>query len=76
MTNCEHCGYLLLDDTAVCPRCAGEMTFPVEPLAPGAPSKGLKILKWVLISIVVAVLAAVAVVVWIFNSLGPMPSFG
>ncbi|MBO1536725.1 hypothetical protein [Pseudomonas sp. OA65] len=52
------------------------MTFPVEHLAPGASSKGLKILKWVLISIVVAVLAAVAVVVWIFNSLGPMPSFG
>ncbi|WP_156330592.1 hypothetical protein ACNT2N_22960 [Pseudomonas thivervalensis] len=53
------------------------MTFTVETLAPRSqPSKGLKILKWVLISMVVAVLAAVAVVVWIFNSLGPMPSFG
>lgn len=76
MTNCEHCGYLLLDDTAVCPRCAGEMTFPVETLVPGSPSKGRKILKWVLIGFVVAALAVVATVMWIFHSLGPMPSFG
>lgn len=53
------------------------MTFTVETLAPGSqPSKGWKILKWVLIGLVVAVLAAVAVVTWILHSLGPMPSFG
>ncbi|MET3457099.1 MULTISPECIES: hypothetical protein [Pseudomonas] len=53
------------------------MTFTVETLAPRSqPSKGWKILKWVLIGFVVAVLAAVAAVMWIFHSLGPMPSFG
>ncbi|ALQ04372.1 MULTISPECIES: hypothetical protein [Pseudomonas] len=49
----------------------------VEAHAPRSqPSKGQKILKWVLIGIVVAVLAAVAAVMWILHSLGPMPSFG
>lgn len=77
MTNCDQCGSLLLHDTAVCQRCDGGMTLTVETLAPRSqPSKGWKILKWVLIGLVVAVLAAVAAVTWILHSLGPMPSFG
>lgn len=77
MTNCEQCGSLLPYDTAACPRCAGEIHYTVEAHTPRSqPSKGRKILKWVLISIVVAVLAAVAAVMWILHSLGPMPSLG
>ncbi|SFW47842.1 MULTISPECIES: hypothetical protein [Pseudomonas] len=77
MKICDQCRSVISDENAACPRCAEKMRRSEEALAlTSQPSKGLKILKWVFISTVVAVLAAVAVVVWIFNSLGPMPSFG
>ncbi|WP_339101732.1 hypothetical protein [Pseudomonas sp. G166] len=77
MKICDQCTSLILDDNAACPRCAEEMRHTVEALAPRSqPSKAPKILKWLLIGFVVAVLAAVAAVIWILHSLGPMPSFG
>lgn len=77
MKNCDQCGSLILEDNAACPRCAEEIRLTVENLAPRTqPSRGPKVLKWLLISLLVAVLAAAAAITWIFHSLGPMPSFG
>ncbi|SDA38216.1 hypothetical protein SAMN03159443_00127 [Pseudomonas sp. NFACC15-1] len=77
MKICDQCRSVILDEDAACPRCAEKMRLSEEALAlTSQPSKGLKILKWVFISMVVAVLAAVAAVMWILHSLGPMPSFG
>ncbi|SDB32789.1 hypothetical protein [Pseudomonas sp. NFACC13-1] len=77
MKICDQCRSVILDEDAACPRCAEKMRLSEEALAlTSQPSKGLKILKWVCISMVVAVLAAVAAVMWILHSLGPMPSFG
>lgn len=77
MKICDQCRSVILDENTACPRCAEKMRLSEEALAlTSQPSKGLKILKWVFISMVVAVLAAVAAVMWILHSLGPMPSFG
>jgi hypothetical protein len=40
------------------------------------PSSFPKVVKWLFISLLVAVSAAAATVAWILHSLGPMPSFG
>lgn len=77
MKICDQCRSVIPDEIAACPRCAEKLRLSEEAFAlTSQPSKGLKILKWVFISMVVAVLAAVAAVMWILHSLGPMPSFG
>lgn len=77
MKNCDHCGTLILEDNGECPFCAEAMSHAVETFAPSAgPPKWLKVVKWLFIGLLAAVLIAVAAVTWILNSLGPMPSFG
>lgn len=77
MKICDQCRNLILEDNAACPRCAEEMRLTVEALAPRSKPPVLpKVLKWLFIGVVVAVLVVAAVITWILNSLGPMPSFG
>ncbi|MFL6535012.1 hypothetical protein [Pseudomonas brassicacearum] len=53
------------------------MSHAIETFAPSAgPSKWLKVVKWLFIGLLAAVLIAIAAVTWILHSLGPMPSFG
>ncbi|MBC3365996.1 hypothetical protein [Pseudomonas sp. SWRI154] len=76
MKNCEYCGALVLADDGACKRCSEAMRLMAEAPAPSGPSRGLKILKWLLVGLLVAVLVAVAGIIWVLNTLGPMPSFG
>ncbi|MCU9947787.1 hypothetical protein [Pseudomonas sp. PDM13] len=73
MKVCEQCGFLLFEPNRPCQRCAPAAD--VVLLRP-KPSRGMKVLKWLLISMALVVLAGVAAVAWILHSLGPMPSFG
>jgi hypothetical protein len=36
----------------------------------------VKVVKWLFIGLLAAVLIAAAVIAWVIKSLGPMPSFG
>ncbi|MBT2339295.1 MULTISPECIES: hypothetical protein [Pseudomonas] len=77
MKICDQCHWVILEDTAACPRCAEAMGLTPETLAPkSGPSRLPKVLKWLFIGLVGAVLVAVAAITWILHSLGPMPSFG
>jgi len=68
---------IIPDDNVPRPRTA-EDPAPLKEssLAQQHPSSFPKIMKWLLVSLLVAVGAGVATVAWIMHSLGPMPSFG
>lgn len=77
MRICDQCRCVIFEDHGTCPRCAEEMRLTVEALAPKSkPPLGMKILKWLLIGLTVVALVIAAVITWLLNSLGPMPSFG
>jgi hypothetical protein len=71
MKICDQCGFLIFEHNAPCPRCAEEERLAREALAPQPkPSRLWKVLKWLLIGLVVAALAATAAITWILNSFG------
>jgi hypothetical protein len=45
------------------------------PPSSGTP-RWVKVVKWLFIGLLAAVLIAAAVIAWVIKSLGPMPSFG
>ena len=77
MKICDQCRAVIFHENAPCPRCFEEKRLALQALAPKpVQPKWLKIAKWLLIGLLVAVLAAAAGITWLLNSLGPMPSFG
>jgi len=78
MKNCVYCGALILADNGECKRCSEAMRQTAAEMLP--PSSGtprwVKVVKWLFIGLLAAVLIAAAVIAWVIKSLGPMPSFG
>ena len=71
MRICDQCGFRIFQHNAPCPRCAEESRLAQEALAPEPKSsRWPKILKWLLVGLTVAALAATLAIAWILNSFG------
>lgn len=80
MKVCDQCEAPVLEYSSQCPHCGG-MLMRGPPAAESRSQPVIfKVLKWLLIGLPIALVVAAVVgaiaVLWILNSLGPMPSFG
>lgn len=76
MKVCDQCEAPVPEYSNQCPRCGGMLMRGPSASAPRSQPAIFKILKWLLIGLPVAAVVGAIAVLWILNSLGPMPSFG